>query len=173
MRNISTSSKIFAFVSISSGSVWLGSYLARLFLNYQLFEGPGLVLKSYVTPDNIHGILYTLLPSVIVTFFSFILMVLFFILFLISSKLSLKISGWLFIICILLFVTLPFEVYLMLIDYKLILGLISGSFDSQYMLTLIRNRIQNLSSFPIVELFCYLSFYYFIVFQPLTKIDRT
>ena len=173
MKNISTFSKSFAFITIVSGSIWLGAYFLRLFLNYQLFEGTDLALKSYVTPENIHGILYTLLPSVAVTFPSFILMIIFFILFLISSKLSLKKNGWLFIICIIIFITLPFEAYLMLIDYKLILDLISGSFDSQYILTLIRNRIQNLSSFPIVELFCYLSCYYFIVFQPLTKIDRT
>lgn len=173
MKKISTFSKTFATLSIISGSIWLGAYFLRLFLNYQLFEGPDLELKTYVTSENLNGILYTLLPSVIVTFVSFIILIIFFLLFLVSSKVSLKHNGWLFIITIILLVTLPFEVYLMMIDYRLLLNLFTGTFDSHLIIKLVRDRILNLSSFPIVELFCYMSFYYFIVFQPLTKIDES
>lgn len=172
MKKILTFSRTCATLSIISGSIWLGAYFLRLFLNYQLFEGPGLELKTYVTLENSNGILYTLLPSVIVTFVSFMVMIIFFLLFLITSKLSLKNNGWLFIITIILLVTLPFEVYLMMIDYKLILNLFTETFDSLLIIKLIKDRIQNLSSFPIVELFCYMSFYYFIIFQPFTKIDK-
>ena len=90
-------------------------------------------------------------------------------LFYLTLKLSLRFNGWLFIILIAILVTFPFEIYLMLIDYKVVIALISGSFDSEQVITLLRDRIKDLSSFPIVALLTYLSFYYFIIFKPITK----
>lgn len=57
----------------------------------------------------------------------------------------------------------------MLIDYKVILLLYSGSFDSNQVIVLLKDRIKDLSSFPIVAILTFISFYYFIVFKPLTK----
>jgi dipeptide/tripeptide permease len=57
----------------------------------------------------------------------------------------------------------------MLIDYKIIIALNSGSFDSTQIINLLKDRIKDLSSFSIVAVLTYLSFFYFIVFQPLTK----
>ena len=169
MKRVSTISKVFAVISLIALSVWVGSYLTRMFLVYQLFEGTDLILKSYINENNIEGILFSLLPSIIVHFLSFIVMILSAFLFYTTSKVSLRFNGWLFIILIAILITLPFEIYLMLIDYKVIIVLISGSFNSAHVVTLLRDRIKDLSSFPIVTLLTYLSFYYFIIFQPLTK----
>ncbi len=57
----------------------------------------------------------------------------------------------------------------MLIDYKIITMLYSGSFNSTTIVELLKDRMKDLSSFSIVLIFTYLSFFYFIVFQPLTK----
>ncbi len=73
-------------------------------------------------------------------------------LFYMTSKLSLRFNGWLFIILIAVLITFPFEIYLMIIDYKVIVALNSGSFDSAQVVTLLRDRIKNLSSFSIVEI---------------------
>jgi hypothetical protein len=59
----------------------------------------------------------------------------------------------------------------MIIDYKVIMMLYSSSFDSNTVINLLRDRIKDLSSYSIVAILTYLSFYYFIVFQPLTKKD--
>ena len=91
------------------------------------------------------------------------------ILFYLTNNLRLRFNGWLFIILIAVLITLPFEIYLMLIDYKVIITLLNSSFDSAQIILLLRDRIKDLSSFPIVVLLTYLSFYYFIIFQPLTK----
>ena len=169
MKKNSTLSNIFAVVSLIGTSIWIGSYLTRLFLVYQLFEGTDLILKTYINESNINGILFSLLPAIIVHFVSFFVMIISIVLFCLTSKLSLRFNGWLFIILIAVVITLPFEIYLMLIDYKLIIALISGSFDSHLIISLLRDRIKDLSSFSIVALLTYLSFYYFIVFQPFTK----
>jgi hypothetical protein len=171
MNNFSTTSKIFAVLSLITGSIWVGSYLSRLFLIYQLFEGPDLILKSYVNSDNINGILISILPSIVVHFISFIIMLLTTFMFYITNKIKLRFNGWLFIIFIAVLITLPFETYLMTIDYKTIIMINSGSFNSTVLIDLLRDRVQDLSSFSIVAILTYISFYYFIVFQPLIKKD--
>jgi hypothetical protein len=169
MKNISTMSRIFAVLSLISASIWIGSYFSRLFIVYQFFEGPDLILKNYINESNIDGILFSVLPVILVHFVSFIIMIITTILFYFTSRLSLRFNGWLFIILIAVIILLPFEIYLMSIDYNVILALNSEAFDSTQVITLLRDRITDLSSFSIVALLTYLSFYYFIVFQPLTK----
>jgi hypothetical protein len=169
MKNTSTISKIFAVLSLISAAIWVGSYLSRLFLVYQFFEGPDLILKAYINKNNIDGILFSLLPVIAVHLISFVVMIITTILFYITSKLSLRFNGWLFIILIAVLILLPFEIYLMLIDYKVMLALNSDTIDSTQIIAMLRDRITSLSSFSIVEIFTYMSFYYFIVFQPLTK----
>jgi len=171
MKNISTIAKIFAALSLMSGAIWIGSYLSRLFLVYQLFEGPDLILKSYITNENVNGILISILPSIVVHFVSFIVMLITTLLFYFTSKISLRINGWLFIILITIFITVPFEIYLMTIDYKTIMMLNAAIFNSTTVIELLRDRVKDLSSYSIVAILSYLSFYYFIVFQPLTKKD--
>lgn len=171
MKNISTISKVFAVLSLIAAAIWVGSYLSRLFLVYQLFEGPDLILKSYITNENVNGILFSILPSFVVHFIAFIVLFLSTTIFYLTSKINLRYNGWLFIILIAIIITTPFEIYLMLIDYKIIMMLNNGSFDSNTVISLLRDRIKDLSSYSIVAILTYLSFYYFIVFQPLTKKD--
>ena len=171
MKNISTISKVFAVLSLIAAAIWVGSYLSILFLVYQLFEGPDLILKSYITNENVNGILFSILPSFVVHFIAFIVLFLSTTIFYLTSKINLRYNGWLFIILIAIIITTPFEIYLMLIDYKIIMMLNNGSFDSNTVISLLRDRIKDLSSYSIVAILTYLSFYYFIVFQPLTKKD--
>lgn len=171
MKNTSTFSKIFAVLSLISAAIWVGSYLSRLFLVYQLFEGPDLIVKGFINNNNVTGILFSILPSIVVHFVSFIVMLISTVIFYLTSKISLRFNGWLFIILIAILITAPFEIYLMSIDYKVIMMINSGSFDSNTIIILLRDRIKDLSSYSIVAILTYLSFYYFIVFQPLTKKD--
>jgi hypothetical protein len=172
MKELSRLSKIFMFLAFLSGSLWIGAYLTRLFEQYQLFEAKGLVLKSFVNEQNLAGILYTMLPAVTTTFILYIILIISFTAFLISSGISLKKNGWLFIITLIIYITLPMEAYLMTLDYSIIVQLDSGSFDAQAVLALITDRIKVLSSFPLVEIFCYFSIIYFVLFQPLTVKEK-
>lgn len=169
MKSINKLSKLFAFLAIITCSLWIGAYLSRLFVSYQLFEAHDLSLKPYINQLNLSGILTTMLPSITTSFVLYIGFIIFFILFLAISRINLRYNGWLFIIATIIFVTLPFEIYLMTIDYKLILQLNSGLFDANNLIELMRKRVQILGSFSLIEIFCYLSFYYFLLFRPLTK----
>ena len=171
MKNISILSKIFAVLALISAAIWVGSYLSRLFLVYQLFEGPDLILRGYINNENINAILFSIYPSFVVHFAAFIIMFITTVLFYLTSKINLRFNGWLFIVLLAIIITSPFEIYLMLIDYQVIMMLYSNSFDSNTVINLLRDRIKDLSSYSIVAILTYLSFYYFIVFQPLTKKD--
>ena len=119
MQKISKISGFFLSISSLACILWMGSYLVRMFLTYQLFDETLTTYKPYVNEQNINGILITLNPSIVSTFILYIIFIAFFILFLLTARLSLKLNGWLFIITILIIITLPFELYLMMIDFKI------------------------------------------------------
>ena len=169
MINLNKTSKIFAFLALITCSLWIGAYLSRLFITYQLFVAEDLSLKSYITLANLNGILTTLLPSVTSTFVLYICFIISFALFLVASKIKLRNNGWLFIITFIILITLQFEIYLMTLDYSIISQLNSGLYNSSDIINLFVRRIKVLGSFPLIEIFCYLSFYYFLLFRPLTK----
>jgi hypothetical protein len=169
MKTLNKTSKAFALLTVITGSLWIGAYLSRLFLSYQLFEAQDLSLKPYINSANLSGILITMLPAITTTFVLFICFILFYILFITISRINLRNNGWLFIITIIILITLPFELYLMTIDYNTLLQLNNNTFNSSAIIELFIKRIKVLGSFPLIEIFCYLSFYYFILFRPLTK----
>jgi len=57
----------------------------------------------------------------------------------------------------------------MTIDYTIIIQLNYGTYNTSKIVDLFVKRIKILGSFPLIEIFCYLSFYYFLLFRPLTK----
>lgn len=167
MKNLRLPAKIFLFISLLSGALWMGSYLARLIISYQLFEETGFNLKPFVTQENIPGIFETIGPVIILTLISYVIFIITYIIFIISAKLNLKKNGWLFITTLIIFLTFPFELYLMTIDYKMIMTINSNNFSTLQLINLITERYRVFSSFPLIELFCYFGVIYFILFQPL------
>jgi hypothetical protein len=165
MKNLNKFAKIFMYLACLSGSLWVGSYLTRLFVSYQLFQEQDFLLKEYYNEQNIGAVLKTLLPAVSTTFILYLIFIVTFVVFLISSKLSLKNNGWLFIITALVFITFPFEVYLMTIDYKIILILNSDFFAANDALGLIISRFKLLGSFPIIHILCYFAIVFLVIFQ--------
>lgn len=168
MKKESILSKTLASLSVLSGALWLGAYTERLFVTFMMFKEEGLILKDYINESNLTGILTTISPSIALSFIFYVIFVTSFTLFLITSKIKLKQNGWLFIITLLVFVTLPFEAYLMSFDYKMILEILSGNFNSSYLLGLIIDRFRLLSGFPIIIIITYVTIPFFIVLKPFT-----
>lgn len=169
MKNLPLISRVFGSLSLISLAIWIGAYTSRLFYVYNLFEGPELELKYFVNSQNIAGIISSLPPIIITHLIAFCTLILFTTLFLLFSKISLKKNGWLFVILISMVITIPFEFYLMLIDYKIVNFILSNTFKNDVIIELLRKRIKILSGFPIIILLTYISYFYFIIFQPLTK----
>ncbi len=172
MNDLSKISKTFLFLFCVSGTIWLGSYITRLSLFYQLFQPDELILKKFATDQNLPGIFQTLIAAISINFIFYSVMIVTFVVFLITSKLNLKLNGWLFISLILVFVTLPLELYLMLIDYKIVIRVYFGTFDQKEILNLVIKRFTVLSSFPIVEILSYITIIYLFLFQPLKGTGR-
>jgi len=169
MKKENTITKIFAYISLTSGSIWLGTYISRLLTTYQMFEATELKLKSYITDSNISSIFQTTYPLVNLSIFSYLIMIFSFTIFLTLTQIKLKENGWLFIITMIIYITLPFEIILLLIDYKLFIIFMNEQFTSELILQLVTERITMLSSFPIILLLSYLSIPYFLIFKPYTK----
>jgi len=171
MKYLSRSSLFILFVVCLSGSLWLGSYVVKLFVSYSLFEETGFVLRGYLNESNLSEVLKTMLPLFITSFVLYLIFFVSFILFVFISGLKLKKNGWLFIITLLVIITFPFEAYLMNIDYEII-GLISNDyFNSSEAIDLIIKRFKIFNSFSVIEVFCYVSIIFLLIFKPLTKIE--
>lgn len=167
MKNQKFISKLATSLAFTSGSIWLGAYIVRMFISYRLFD-IDMSLISNLNAQNLEGFLFAITPAVNSTFITYIIFIISFTLFLLTSKISLKENGWLFIITLIVYITLPFEVYLMTIDYKMVMQLNFNSvIDSNYIIGLIKERFENLSSLPVIIILSYCSIYFFLIFKPL------
>lgn len=171
MKKISKISASFLTIASIACIFWMGSYLLRLFLSYQLFDETVTAYKDYVNEQNIRGILITLNPAVVTPFVLFIVFLVFYFLFLFSSGLNLRKNGWLFIITLLILVTAPFEIYLMTIDYKIFSLVNMGEFRNTDVVTLLIKRLKIFSSFPLIELLSYCAAVFLAIFKPMTRED--
>lgn len=158
--------RLTAYVTFTSGVVWLGSYISRLTATYQLFESNDAVLKKIFTGQVLAGSLNILAPTILLTFASYLIFIITFSLFLLISKISLKQNGWLFIISVIVYITLPLEIGLMIIDWELIQILHSGGRMDQLVVSLLIERVESLQGFPFIIIICYLTIPYFIIFKP-------
>ncbi len=169
MNKLNILNKIFAFLAVLSGAIWLGSYVERMIISYQLFD-IDMNVMPYVNQQNLNGILATIVPAVNTTFIIYILFIFTFTIFLFTSKISLRENGWLFIITVIIYLTLPFEAYLLTIDYRIISAFsFTDASDAEFILSLIKDRFTTLSSFPIIIFLSYCSLIYFLLFKPFTK----
>jgi hypothetical protein len=162
-------STVFGFLALSSGSLWFGAYIARLLVTYQMFEPNELLLKSYLCNNDLSAIFQTIFPLVNLTLFSYSMMIVSFTIFIISTDLKLKENGWLFIISMIIYLTLPFEAVLLSIDYKLFIIFANDQFNSNEILKLIIQRITILSSFPVILVLSYITIPYFLIVKPFSK----
>ena len=108
MNQLKTVPKIFAFIVVVSGAIWLGSYLVRLILSYNLFLENDFILKEFVTQENLRAILLSLAPTIALSSVLYLVFITGFTVFLFSSCISLKRNGWLFIIAAIVYTTFPF-----------------------------------------------------------------
>ena len=168
MKKNSKSSSVFGYLALTSGSIWFGAYVSRLLTTYQMFKETEYTLKDYISNANLSAIFQTTFPLVNLTFYSYIVMTISFTLFLILSRLKLKENGWLLIVALIIYLTLPLESLLLMTDYKLIVLFLNEQFGSEQILKLVVERLSKLSSFPIILILSYFTIPYFLVFKPFT-----
>ncbi|MBN2571791.1 MAG: hypothetical protein JXA68_06655 [Ignavibacteriales bacterium] len=171
MEKLNRIAKLFLFLTATFFVIWLGGYIARHILVYNLFDNE-LVLRDKFTVENLTPVFHTSYGVIILNAVSFLLFLINFILFLIFSKMKLKNEGWLFIISAIIFITAPFEIYLSIIDYDIIKNILIGSFSNSDILSLFKERIKSLSSFSMIEIFSYFGILYMYIFKPFRKVKN-
>lgn len=168
--NISKISKTFLYITIVSFTIWTGAALAKTLLTYNFFVPPTFELKSFLNSSNLTvatsllAPVYALSISAAATFFAF------FVFFVVTSKLSLRLNGWLFISTIIVVLLFSAEISLyFLYDRYFINSVFWGTPDGAVNMGYIIKRFENFSSFPIIELLSAFSLIYLFLFQPLKK----
>lgn len=162
-------SKIFQYLSVVFGAIWLGVNLSRTMLTFYMFEGNQFQLKSFINSSFLHVVFYILNPLISLSVITYVLFFVSFLVYIATSNLKLKQNGWLFIILVLVVTLAPFELYLIKLDYKILMTVFYSTFDSKAILDATIERYKVLGSFPLIHLFSFLAVIYLALFQPLTK----
>lgn len=170
MQKLNKLSKIILTISVLFFSFWVGGYLLRQMVIYQLFEPENLALRSIYNTQNLHDVFLTILPLFVFNIATYLGFIITLILFLFVSKISLKKEGWLFISVLIIGICAPFEVFLIIKDYKIARLIYSGIFDSNNVLILIKERLTIFSSFSLIELFSFIGVVFLCIFQPFKKL---
>ncbi len=169
MKNNNLFQKFNLFLVVASFIVWLGAYIARHLAVYQLFEPEGLVLRAIFNQENLSTIWVTILPLIVTTLLSFPLFIICFIAYLFTSKVNFKKEGWLIITLLIVFITAPFEIFLMVKDYQIVSFILSNTSEPMKILGFIKERITILGSFPLIAIFSYFAIVFLAIIKPLSK----
>jgi len=169
MANLGVVSKIFLFLAILFFALFLGSYVTRSMIVYQLFEADGQSYKSLYTNQNMIAVLPTIMPAIILHLVSYGMFLISSLIFILTSKIKIKYEGWLFAIILIIIVTAPFEIYLDTIDLKIVPMIMSDPIDVSPVLGLIKERMNVLSSFSLIEIFSFAAVIFLFLFKPLRK----
>ncbi len=169
MSNYTKTTKIFAYLTLVLGSLWVGTYTSRMLFSYQLFERKDFVLRTIFNEANLKVIMEVLYPVILLQIILYLLFLISFLLFSLTSKLNVKNNGWFFIIIVIILATLPLELYLTTIDFRIVSEIYSNSFSVNEIISLIVKRFKVFGSFSIIEILLYCAGYYFVLFKPLRK----
>ncbi|MDH7605975.1 MAG: hypothetical protein QHH13_13830, partial [Melioribacter sp.] len=167
MENLTKISKVFLYFTLLFFILWFGGYVARHLTIYQFFEPENLELRTIFDRITLQSHLYLILPLIVFNIITYIFFLIFFIIFLFISKVNLKLEGWLLIITLIIFVTAPFEIFLLIKDYEIAKSIFYNLSDANSIINMLRDRITILSSFSLIEIFSYCGVLFLIIFQPL------
>jgi len=163
---------IYGYLAMTSGILWLGAYLSKILITYRMFEEREPVIKNIINDSNLSVLMEMILPVFTLASISYIIMIISFTLYLTFSSIKLKENGWLFIIAVIIYITLPFEILLLVEDYNLIILILNQNFGYRDIINLLTDGLMKLGSFPIILIISYISIPYFLVFKPFTLIKN-
>lgn len=161
--------KIYLFLLILASLFWLGGSIYRAIIAYTLFEPFSLIVKSQITYDILRQTLKLIGNINVYVLISYPIVLLTFVLFVRSTRVSLKKEGWLFMITMILVLFFPIEIYLSYRDINFTLMVLFSNFDTNLALSLLIQRISALGGLPAIGSLCYFTSIWLAIFQPLKK----
>lgn len=169
MVKLNLVSRIFLFIAILFFSLFLGGYVARQMIIYQLFEPNGMDFKSIYNKQNLVAVYATIMPVLVFNLVTYSTFLISFLVFIVTSRIKIKYEGWLFAIIIIVVITAPFEIYLSSIDLRIVSMIMSNAAPITAISELIKERMIVLNSFPMIEVFSFAAIIFLYLFKPLRK----
>lgn len=154
------------FITALSFIIWFGSYLIRLLSVFLLYD-PHI---NKIIPESLNIDLNTffifLSQVILIQVIFYMIFIITFILSFLNTKFKLRSEGWLFIIVIIILASLPFELFLLTFDVKVIIAVFHDRSSFDEVLKLVIKREELLGGFPIIELFLYTCGIYLFLNKP-------
>lgn len=159
---------VLTFLTSIASIIWIGSYISRFSVFYNIFSGPELTINSFLNNEALYGLLYGMYAPLGTSIFSYFVFLVFFYLTIFSSGLSLKRHGWLFISLIMVTLTAPLELYLVWkYDLEIFFRVYSTKFNPQEIIDFYITRIKTFSFMPFVMILTVITLFGLFIFRPL------
>lgn len=169
MNNLSRISKFILYLTVLTFVLWLGGYISRQIIVFQLFEPENMDLRGIYTASNLEAVINTIYPVITYNIITYPVFLVSLLVFIVISKVSLKKEGWLFIVLAAIVITAPFEIYLLTIDWNILQKTLHSLNRTSEIIDLLRERITALSSFSLIEILVYMGAVFLFLFKPLRR----
>jgi hypothetical protein len=161
--------KFCTLVVVIGAIFWLGGLNIRAFVANELFEKGTLSWKDNLSAGFYSAYFRIIAISSILTVSSYLMVLIFSIIYLVAAKPDLKANGWLMASLILFFIFVPVEIYTSFYDLKFVIEYFFYSADYYYLKELLTRRITAFSGFPVIGIFCYYTIIALFIWKPMTK----
>jgi hypothetical protein len=164
--------KIITSIILISGAIWVGSQITKLLTIYYFFDTDRfgrLFLKPEIPLESVASSVFQMVPMFSISIISYFIFILFTIIYTVIIRKHLRWKGWLFISIVMVLFCVPFEIYLTLIDIKILRLAFERMGNSSLFVNLLESRIIDLASFPLISVFLHLICITLFVFKPLNK----
>lgn len=164
--------KISLFVLIVSAVFWLGGINIRAMIGNDLLVTGTLDFEPNISPMVERVSFRMIAGSSVVVGVAYLITLISSIVYLRSTSLKFRQSGWLMMSAILFYLFVPVEIYTIILDARIVhLDVFLSSNDLVEFRKLFIHRLAALSGVPIIALFCYYTIIGLAVFRPLQHDD--
>jgi len=160
-------SKISSVILIIAAIVWLGGLNIRAMVGFDMLQMGTLDFKPNIHPYVERTVFSLIALSSIVIDIAYSIVWLAGILWLKTTKLSMRKNGWLMISAILFYMFTPVEVYTIILDLKMWYLDFLGSNDLVEFRKLFIHRLGALSGVPMIAILSYYTIIVLAIFRPL------
>jgi len=159
--------KVVLIVIVISGIIWLGGLNIRALIGFDMLQVGTLDFKPNIHPYVERTVFSLIAQSSIVIDIAYCILWLSGIIFLKTTKISLRENGWLMMSTIIFYLFTPVEIYTMILDGKMWYLDYLGSNDLVEFRKLFIHRLGALSGVPMIALLSYYTIIVLVILRPL------
>jgi hypothetical protein len=163
------STKVSVLFLIVGAIVWLGAVNVRAIIGYELLQPHSLAFLPNMDKEFEREIFHLISYSSLLIIGAYAVTFLSAVVFLVTTRLKLKVNGWLLMSAILFFMFSPVEFYTLYLDGRMAFLELFTNPDFMELRRLLIHRVAALAGVPLIALLCYYTIIGLAVWKPLTK----